>query len=107
MKVMDKTEFGLSEETVKKIRKVFSSFTEVEEAVIYGSRAKGNYKPGSDIDFTLKGDKLTRNILSSINIKLDDLLLPYIIDTSIFTEIDNKNLLDHIKSIGKVFYRKQ
>jgi len=106
MIVKSKKEFGLSNETVEKIREVFSSFPEVEEALIYGSRAKGNFKPGSDIDLTLKGERLTHNILSRIITKLDDLLLPYIIDTALFDSIDNKDLLDHISRAGKVFYKK-
>jgi predicted nucleotidyltransferase len=106
MIVKSKTKFGLSDDTVEKIREVFSSFPEVEEVVIYGSRAKGSFRAGSDIDFTLKGEKLTHSILSRINIKLDDLLLPYKIDTSLFDSIDNKDLLDHISRVGKVFYRK-
>jgi predicted nucleotidyltransferase len=106
MIVKNKTEFGLSEEAVEKMREVFSSFPVVEEVVIYGSRAKGNFKIGSDIDITLIGEKLTHNILSRINTKLDDLLLPYIIDTSLLTSIDNKDLLDHISRVGKVFYKK-
>ena len=104
--MMAKQEFGLSEDTLEKIRKVFSSFSEIEEVVIYGSRAKGNFKPGSDVDLTLKGGKLTHNILNRVNLKLDDLLLPYIIDTSLFGNIDNKDLLDHINRVGKVFYKK-
>ena len=104
--MMAKQEFGLSEDTLEKIRKVFSSFSEIEEVVIYGSRAKGNFNPGSDVDLTLKGGKLTHNILNRVNLKLDDLLLPYIIDTSLFGNIDNKDLLDHINRVGKVFYKK-
>jgi len=104
MIVKSRTEFGLNEDTLEKIREVFSSFPEVEKVLIYGSRAKGNFKAGSDIDLTLKGEKLTHNILSRINIKLDDLLLPYIIDTSLFDSIDNKDLLDHISRVGKVFF---
>ena len=106
MIVKSKTEFGMSISAIEKIRKVFSSFPEVEEALIYGSRVKGNFKPGSDIDLTFKGKKLTHNILSRINIMLDDLLLPYIIDTSLFNHIDNKELLDHINRVGKIFYKK-
>ena len=102
----NKTEFGLSSGSIEKIKKIFSLFPEVEEALIYGSRAKGNFKPYSDIDLTLKGKKLTHSILSRINIKLDDLLLPYIIDTSLFDHIDNKELLGHISRVGKIFYKK-
>lgn len=49
--------FGLNQETISKIQSVFYQFPEIEEAILYGSRAKGNYKEGSDIDLTLKGDK--------------------------------------------------
>ncbi len=106
MKVISKPEFGLTEKTVDKIRKVFSSFPEIEEVILYGSRAKGNFKAGSDIDLTLKGDNITHTILSMIDIMLDDLMLPYIIDTSLFGNIDNEDLLEHIRRVGKIFYKK-
>ena len=76
MSITVNSEFGLSEEVTERIRKVFAGFPEVEEVIIYGSRAKGNYKNGSDIDFVFKGGQLSNNILSKINQKLDDLLLP-------------------------------
>ena len=67
---------GLSERTVEKIQAVLAGFPQVEKAVVYGSRAKGNFKPGSDIDLTLFGDGLTDKVLSRIYWALDDLLLP-------------------------------
>ena len=48
--------FGLTDETITKINTVFVKYSEIEEVVLYGSRAKGNYREGSDIDLTLKGD---------------------------------------------------
>jgi predicted nucleotidyltransferase len=98
------TEFGLHEVTIKKINKVFSGYPEIEKAVIYGSRAKGNPKPGSDIDLTLFGERLTANILLSVGRDIDDLLLPYTIDLSIYHHIKNDELLNHIKRVGKVFF---
>ncbi len=47
--------YGLSEETIRRIIEVFSSYVEIEAAALYGSRTKGNFKPGSDIDMVLKG----------------------------------------------------
>ena len=100
-------QYGLSIETIKKIKSVFSRFEEVEEAILYGSRAKGNFKPGSDVDLTLKGEKLKLKLLNKINIDLDDLLLPYTFDISIFHQITNPDLIEHIKRVGIAFYKKE
>lgn len=95
---------GLSSETQAKILGVLSDFTQVSEAILYGSRAMGTFKPGSDIDLTLKGDGLNLSVLNQIRTQLDDLLLPYTFDLSIHDQIDNADLLDHIKRVGKVFF---
>ena len=98
--------FGLKDNIVQNIQKVFSTFPEVDEVVIYGSRAKGNYKPGSDIDLTLKGENLNLSVVNKIAMQLDDLLLPYTFDLSVFRHINNSDLIDHIKRVGVVFYKK-
>ena len=100
-------QYGLSKETVTKINCVFSRFKEVEEAILYGSRAKGNFKPGSDVDLTLKGEKLKLKLLNKISLDLDDLLLPYTFDISIFHQITNTDLIEHIERVGLVFYKKE
>ena len=98
---------GLTKETIDKIKGVFSRFGEVEEAILYGSRAKGNYKPGSDIDLTLQGKELELRTINKISILLDDLLLPYSIDISIFYQISNPDVIEHIERVGLVFYKKK
>lgn len=98
---------GLTSETVERIRSVLRQFPEVEEAVLYGSRAKGNRKPGSDIDLTLSGAQLNPAILARLDHQLDDLLLPYRIDLSIRARITHRDLTDHIQRIGIVLYEKQ
>lgn len=96
--------FGLKEETIEKINGLFISFPQVEEVVLYGSRAKGNYKPGSDIDLVLKGKDLDLSILYQITSKIDDLLLPYSFDISLFDQVINTALLEHINRVGKLFF---
>jgi predicted nucleotidyltransferase len=96
--------YGLKETVVKKIQQVLSCHPDVQQAVLYGSRAKGNYKLGSDIDLTLEGAALTLKQLNTIENELDDLLLPYEIDLSICHQIDNADLLKHIQRVGVVFY---
>ena len=99
--------FGLSDNTIEKIQHVIESFPEVDKAVIYGSRAKGNYQVGSDIDLTLFGEKCDRRVCAAIEAALDELLLPYTIDLSVFTQIHHPALEDHIERVGKTFYQRK
>lgn len=100
--------FGLEPDTIEKIKLVFSNFENIEKVILYGSRAKGNYRKGSDIDITLIGKNLKlNNSVYPIDEQLDELDLPYTFDISIFSHIDNKDLIEHIQRIGKVFYQKR
>jgi len=100
--------FGLDTDTLKKIKQVFSNFENIDKVIIYGSRAKGNYRKGSDIDITLLGENLNlNNSLYQIDEKLEELELPYTFDISIFSHIDNEYLREHIQRVGKVFYQKK
>lgn len=104
---MSAARFGLSEKTVEKIDGVLAGHPEVERAVLYGSRAMGNYKNGSDIDLTLIGSGLGYLDLLKIMGELDDLLLPYIIDLSICHMLGHKELRENIQRVGQDFYRRQ
>lgn len=104
---MTSTRFGLKDDTIAKIQGVFASYPQVDKAVIYGSRAKGNQKNGSDIDLTLHGKELTLNILYKIMEDIDELMLPYTIDLSIFHELSDPDFIDHIQRMGILFYEKK
>jgi len=99
--------YGLKDSVVEKIQQVFMKFPDLEKVILYGSRAMGNNRTGSDIDFTLIGDELTQSKLNKIDLALDDLLLPYTFDLSVFHHIKNPEFLDHIDRVGKVFYQKK
>lgn len=97
--------FGLKPEVVDAIRAVLADFDCISQAILYGSRAKGNYKIGSDIDLTLEiQGEPSNSILSNLDNALDDLDLPYSFDISLLHQISNENLLEHIKRVGVVFY---
>ena len=98
--------YGLTETTVENICAVFARFPEIEKAILYGSRAKGNFKTGSDIDLTLCGEALTSDLRSTIASALDDLLLPYTIDLSVFNGLTNAKLREHIEREGVSFYER-
>ena len=93
--------YGISQSAFDKIKKIIFSVQGVDEVVLYGSRANGNYKEGSDIDLTIKGN-LNFNDLVKLAVKLDDLNLPWKIDLSLYSHITNKDLLDHINRVGIV-----
>ena len=97
--------FGLKEETIEAIKGVFRSHPAITCAILYGSRAKGNFKTGSDIDLTLDGDSICFEELAKVEQELDDLLLPYTVDISILRQLTHPGLLDHIRRVGVTFYQ--
>lgn len=99
--------YGLTENTLEKICAVFARFPEIDKAVLYGSRAKGTFKPGSDIDLTLYGAALTPALCATIADALDELLLPYSIDLSVFAALNHASLEEHIQRIGVVLYSRE
>ena len=98
-------EFGLKDNEIIALRETLASIPEVEEAIIYGSRARGTNKISSDIDITLKGSNLTYLQLALLDAKIDDLYLPYFVDLSLFSMLRNTDLIESIEREGKVLYR--
>jgi predicted nucleotidyltransferase len=98
--------FGLSEEDIESINTVISKRREVEEALIFGSRAKGNYKNGSDVDIVLKGKNITRDTILSISGELnDETIMPFQFDILNFSTIRNEELIEHINRVGEIIYK--
>jgi predicted nucleotidyltransferase len=92
--------------TAATLRNVLSLYSEVEEAIIFGSRALGNAKPGSDIDCALSGRQLNQNLVAKIQQHLEeDTLIPHFIDCVHLESIGNPELINHIRRHGLVFYR--
>jgi uncharacterized protein len=97
--------FGLKQEHINAINNVFSQYHEIKQVIVYGSRAKGNYRVGSDIDLTIIEEDLSFSALLEIENELDDLLLPYKIDLSLKKNISNPELIEHLNRVGVVFYQ--
>ena len=91
-------------EAVAKINAVFSAYPQINQVILYGSRAKGTQRNGSDVDLTIRGEDVTLSQLLKIENDLDELLLPYKIDLSLYHHIDNPDLIEHIRRVGKIFY---
>lgn len=99
--------FGLSDKIIEDIKSILKKYPEVEKAVIFGSRARGDYRKGSDIDITLFGDKLTNSINTKIFYDIDDLYLIYKIDLINFNTLSNEDKLrQNILNEGVEIYAK-
>jgi len=99
--------YGLKQRDIDYLITALKQFAEIEKAIIFGSRAKGNYKPASDLDIVVKGEKIADNtILKLLDLLEEELPLPYFIDVLHYEKINNKELKEHIDRMGKVFYSK-
>ncbi|ADY12431.1 nucleotidyltransferase domain-containing protein [Sphaerochaeta globosa] len=102
----DAKELGLRPEILDQLDILFKSYKEIDAVILYGSRAKGTYRPGSDIDITIKGEHFEDSLVGKLAEEIDDLLLPYSFDISSWSQIDNPDLLAHIERVGIIIYQK-
>lgn len=103
----DLSTIGLQPAVTQAIQQVLSGFDEISQVILYGSRAMGTYRTGSDIDITIKlkpNIKPSITLLSQISMAIDDLDLIYSFDISFIDEIDNPDLIRHIEEVGLQFY---
>ena len=96
---------GLPPEDIELIVKEISAFKEIEKALVFGSRAKGNYRQGSDVDIFLKGDNLSIHHKASLSWKLnEETILSWNFDILIYKDLNNQDLKDHINRLGIQIY---
>ena len=95
--------YGLDEQTQREIHRILSHYSEIQEAILYGSRAKGTYKPFSDVDITLKGEVSVSTLLDIMR-EFEESSIPYLFDVSIFNDLTNPELIEHINRCGKKIY---
>jgi predicted nucleotidyltransferase len=97
--------YGLPDITLNTLDSIFRAYPGIKEAVLYGSRAKGKCRRGSDIDMSLKTDEtFTHTDLLRIAGDFDDSDIPYFVDVSIYDQLSNPELKAHIDRVGKVLY---
>ena len=94
---------GLPDQAIKSLCRIFKDHPQIHRVILYGSRALGTYRPGSDIDLCLDADSLGLTELCAIENRIDDLLLHWKVDLSLMNTIDNSDLLDHIRRVGIPF----
>jgi uncharacterized protein len=98
---------GLLDRDIHYILKALNSFEEVERGVLFGSRAMGNYKKGSDVDLAIIGEKVSDRVIYNLDELLNEVYpLPYFFDILHYEKINNEKLKEHINIVGKELYRK-
>jgi uncharacterized protein len=100
------TDFGLSEHTIKILKDYFNTIDDIEMVKIYGSRALGTFRKGSDIDFAIFGG-INPDLISKISYELDELQTPYMFDVTDYNSIQNPDLKEHVDKFGKNFYLRE
>lgn len=93
--------FGLRTTDITILKGIFKEFSQIHEVLIFGSRAMGNNKMGSDIDIALKGE-ITDKVMRGVRMELEDSPLPYFFDVVNYGDITHQKLKDHIDEFGKV-----
>ena len=97
--------YGLPDRTLSTLNSIFQKYPGIKQVILYGSRAKGNYKTGSDIDISLKtGNEFTFTNLLRITGDFDDSDIPYFVDVSVYESLSNPDLKAHIDRVGKTIY---
>jgi predicted nucleotidyltransferase len=92
---------GIEEPYSKQILDLFKKLPKNTEAILFGSRAKGNFREGSDIDIALKGDSADLNLRDSLLMQYESLDLPWKLDIAVYDQITESALRDHIDRVGK------
>lgn len=98
--------YGFKEGEINQLASLFRKNTKIEKVVLFGSRALGNHKIGSDVDLSLFGNELNLNDILDLSIEIDTLSLPYKFDVVIFNRIEEKQLKDHIERVGIVLFER-
>jgi len=100
--------FGLRDSDISDIIQVLEKFPEVESARIFGSRAKGNYRNGSDVDLAVFGNNISfERIIHISSVLNEETMMPYYFDVLDYYSIENADLVRHIDRIGKIIYSKE
>lgn len=98
--------YGLSDTVIADICSVFGLYQNIDKVIIFGSRAKGTYSEGSDIDLAVVGENISFNQLMDINIQIEDLGLLYKVDVVDYNKNAETPIGEHIRRVGKLFYQK-
>lgn len=98
--------YGLTLSEIKSLTDLFTNTPKIEKAVLFGSRAKGNYRPGSDIDIAVYGQNLSFDDILTLQVQLEELDLLQQVDLVHFERVQDSDVKDHITRVGIILYER-
>ncbi len=98
--------FGIESSTFELLCSFFSRTPEVEEVIIFGSRAKGTYREGSDIDLLIRGHNVTSTTILNLMTEVDESGILMKIDFVNANNLTDLDVLSHINRVGKLFWKR-
>lgn len=107
LKVVHKNKFGLTERDMKTIEGILKEIPEIKEVRIFGSRAKGTFKPGSDVDLAVINEGVNSKTRIHLSVEFDESSLPFKVDLIYLPDLKDKDLIEHIERVGAPFYKNE
>lgn len=100
-------DYGITEKSMELLLDTFSKYPQIEEVILFGSRAKGKYKKGSDIDIAIKGKQCSADLALKLQSYInEELLIPYMVDIVDYQSLNHVELKNHIDRVGKSIYHR-
>ena len=99
--------WGLKQRDIDLIRNLAQNYPSVEQVIIFGSRAMGNYREGSDVDLALQGPVTPREVREMAGLLNDELPTPYMYDVLALDSLTNQALVHHIQTVGQILYQRE
>ncbi len=106
MRNTERNIFGLTDRDMKTFQGILKKYPDVQIVFVFGSRAKGNYKQGSDIDLAVMNEEVKDMVIRKIKSDFEDSSLPYNVDLMNYHSLKHPELKSHIDRVGVLFYRK-
>ena len=106
MKINNRNIYGLTERDMQTLHSILKKYDEIAEVKLFGSRAKGNYKQGSDIDLAVMNEEISSEVISDLASEFEESSLPYTVDLINYPTLRHPAFIEHINRVGVVFYER-
>ena len=98
---------GLKERHRKAVIDIIAANVRVERAVLFGSRCTGSFRPASDVDVALFGDRLSMSDQIALAAAMEDLTIPQRVNLLLYGTVGSTALRKHIETEGIEWYRRR
>jgi len=98
--------YGLKESDIAILQEIGKNHPGIKRIIIFGSRARGNYKNASDVDLAIEGDLSPADIWKISGLLNDEAPTPYFFDVVHFDNLSGRGFKERLEGEGSVVYSK-